>query len=266
MSELEYLESTFFKVLGDLKGYLDDLTLVGGWLSYVYAKYLWNNLAIKPVTTADIDFGLGAGETRVYPKTIFELLSSLDYKERHQEMNKMYPVVLYKEGKVRLDFIASPTIGKNIIDRLVGSQIDINRIEKFDFLLKHRIILDIKNKKEVYAIHCPKPSAFLYHKSATFIDREDEQKKAKDLHYMYFILRYAPDLDTIFKEIVQYHKQGYFKEIPKNLSSYFERKTSKGCLMVEKENGPDLYIDDLRQDIFERFKKLEAAFMYKNVK
>lgn len=62
MTELEYLESMFFKVLDDLKDYLDDLTLVGGWLSYVYAKYLWNNLAIKPVTTSDIDFGLGAGK------------------------------------------------------------------------------------------------------------------------------------------------------------------------------------------------------------
>ena len=29
--------------------------------------------------------------------------------------------------------------------------------------------------------------------------------------------------------------------------------------MVEKENGPDPYIDDLRQDIFERFKKLETT-------
>jgi len=62
LTELEYLESMFFKVLDDLKDYLDDLTLVGGWLSYVYAKYLWNNLAIKPVTTSDIDFGLGAGK------------------------------------------------------------------------------------------------------------------------------------------------------------------------------------------------------------
>ena len=83
MTELEYLESTFLKVLSDLKEYLDDLTLVGGWLSYVYAKYVWGNFAIKPVTTADIDFGLGAGNARVYPRTIFELLSSLDYKERH---------------------------------------------------------------------------------------------------------------------------------------------------------------------------------------
>ncbi|MBU4311335.1 MAG: hypothetical protein KJ706_01290 [Candidatus Omnitrophica bacterium] len=259
MTEFEYLESTFFKVLGDLKEYLDELTLVGGWLSYVYAKYVWGNLAIKPVTTADIDFGLGAGRTRVYPKTIFELLSSLDYKERHPRMDRMYPVVLYKEGKVRLDFIAPPEIQKNIIEKIVGIQIDINKIEKFDFLLKHRIAVDIKNKKDIYRIHCPKPVAFLYHKAATFIDRDDEQKQAKDLHYMYFILRYAPDIDTILKEIIRYNKQGYFKETDRNLSHYFNRKTSNGCLMVEKENGPDAYIDDLRQDIFERFQNLREA-------
>lgn len=76
---------------------------------------------------------------------------------------------------------------------------------------------------------------------------------------MYSILRYAPDIDTILKEITRYYKQGHFKNIPKNLVSYFERMTSKGCFMVEKENGPDPYIDDLRQDIFARFKKLQMA-------
>lgn len=76
---------------------------------------------------------------------------------------------------------------------------------------------------------------------------------------MYFILRYAPDTDIIFKEIARYYKQGYFRNAPKDLSSYFERKTSKGCLMVEKENGPDPYIEDLRQDILERFQNLQKA-------
>ncbi|RKX91272.1 MAG: hypothetical protein DRP84_11890, partial [Spirochaetes bacterium] len=113
-----------------------------------------------------------------------------------------------------------------------------------------------KRRKRTYKINCPKPSAFLYHKGATFIDREDEQKQAKDLYYMYFILRYAPDLDIILKEVAEYKKRDYFKEISQNLSKYFERKTSRGCLMVEKENGPDLYLDDLRQDIFDRFKQL----------
>ena len=263
MTELEYFESIFFKVLDDLKDYLDELTLVGGWLSYVYARYLWGNLVIKPVTTTDIDFGLGAGKARVHPKTIFELLSSLDYKERHLQMDRIYPVVLYKEGKVRLDFIAPPKVQIDIIEKIVGSQIDINKIEKFDFLLKYRIAVDIKNKKDIYTIHCPKPSAFLYHKAATFIDREDEQKQAKDLHYVYFILRYAPDIDTILKEIIQYNKQRYFEDTQKNLLHYFNRKTGKGCLMVEKENGPDAYIDDLRQDIFERFKNLRESLIVK---
>lgn len=259
MTEFGYLESIFFKVLNDLKEYLDVLTLVGGWLSYVYAKYLWNNLSIRPVTTTDIDFGLGIVKVGIYRRTIFELLSSLDYKERHPQMDRMYPVVLYKEGKVRIDFIAPARIHKDLIDKIAGRQIEINKIEGFDFLLKHTITVDVKNKKEIYKIHCPKPSAFLYHKAATFIDRNDEQKQAKDLHYMYFILRYAPDADIILKEMLQYKKQGYFKGISENLSDYFVGKTSKGCLMVEKENGPDPYVDDLREDIFQRFKRLRGS-------
>lgn len=70
------------------------------------------------------------------------------------------------------------------------------------------------------------------------------------------MLRYAPDLDSIYKEMSEYEKKNYFKNISKNINGYFQRKSSHGCLMVEKENGPDKYIDDLRQDIFERFKKL----------
>ncbi len=46
MTEVEII---FFKVLEDLKDYLDDLTLVGGWLPYVYARYLWNDLAVRPI-------------------------------------------------------------------------------------------------------------------------------------------------------------------------------------------------------------------------
>ncbi|OGD14448.1 hypothetical protein A2V47_08715 [Candidatus Atribacteria bacterium RBG_19FT_COMBO_35_14] len=58
------------------------------------------------------------------------------------------------------------------------------------------------------------------------------------------------------EEVVEYKKKGYFIDISKNIKKYFERKTSQGCLMIEKENGPDEYIDDLKQDIFERFNQL----------
>lgn len=258
MIEIDKIEAIFFKVLDDLKHYLRDLTLVGGWAPFVYARYLWNNIPARPIATVAIDFGFGETTIKSYSKTIFQTLSSLDYTERHPRMDRIYPVVLYKEGKVPVDFITFPEIADDTIEKFIGRQININKIDDFDFLIKNRIPIDIKvtKRKPAYKIYCPKPSAFIYHKGATFIEREDQQKQTKDLYYMYFILRYAPDLDSIFKEIIQFKKDLQLENIAKNLNRFFERKSSYGCLMVEKENGPDAYIDDLRQDVFERFKKL----------
>ncbi|HZK11297.1 MAG TPA: hypothetical protein VFD10_02950, partial [Atribacterota bacterium] len=105
MNDIKRLELLFFEVLQDLKDYLGDLTLVGGWLSYVYSNFLWHNLKVQAVTTVDIDFGFGGNETKPHSKTIFEVLSSLNYKERHLRIGKMYPVVLYKQGEIPIDFI-----------------------------------------------------------------------------------------------------------------------------------------------------------------
>ena len=258
MNDIKRLELLFFEVLQDLRDYLDDLTLVGGWLSYVYAKFLWNNLEAEAVTTVDIDFGFGGNKTKPHSKTIFEVLSSLNYKERHFRIGKLYPVVLYKQGEIPIDFITSLKTKDKLVKELVGRQIIINKIDKFDFLLENRMSIKVRadRGKTSYKVQCPKPSAFLFHKGATFIDREGELKQAKDLHYMYFILRYAPNLDIVLAEVAEYKKKGYFIGISKNIRKYFERKTSQGSLMVEKENGPDEYIDDLRQDIFERFNEL----------
>ena len=140
------IEAIFFRVLDDLQEYLSDLTLVGGWLSYVHPKFLWDNLSVNPVTTVDVD-------------------------------------------------------------------------------------------------------------------REDELKKAKDLFYIYFVLRYAPDAEAILKEVHQFVKAGHLPRAEGNLRKYFQRKSSQGCLMVEKENGPDGFIEDLRGDIFERFAALRAQLV-----
>ena len=105
MINLEKIESAFFSVLEDLKDYLDDLTLVGGWMPYVYSRFLWNNLTVKPVTTVDIDFGFSKETSRVYPKTIFEMLSPLDYTERRPKMDRIYPVVLSSKKRENSKFL-----------------------------------------------------------------------------------------------------------------------------------------------------------------
>jgi len=222
LNDIKRLELLFFEVLQDLKDYLDDLTLVGGWLSYVYSKFLWHNLEVQAVITVDIDFGFGGNKIRPHSKTIFEVLSSLNYKERHLHIGKMYPVVLYKQGEIPIDFITSPKTKEKLVEGLVGRQININKIDKFDFLLENRISIKIRAEREKtsYKIQCPKPSAFLYHKGATFIDREEELKQVKDLHYMYFILRYVPNLDIVLSEVAEYKKKGHFVSVSNCLNSY----------------------------------------------
>ena len=258
----ENIEAIFFKVLEDIKEYLGDLTLVGGWMPYMYSHFLWKTSIRNSVTTVDIDFGVDQPVAGTYSKTIFEALSSLDYKERHPKMDRMFPVVLYKE-KVPVEFITYPSAHIKEIEKMVGRQIQINKIEKFDFLLEHRISIPIKTGKrgESYALNCPAPSAFLYHKGATFIDRENREQQAKDLYYMYLILRYAPDIGVILKEVSHYRAKGYLPGVVDNVNEFFERVSSQGCLLVEQENGPDEYIHDVRQDIFERFGILKKALI-----
>ncbi|MBF0595225.1 MAG: hypothetical protein HQL22_09680 [Candidatus Omnitrophica bacterium] len=257
------IEAIFFRVLDDLEEYLGELTLVGGWLSYVYPKFVWNNLNVNPVTTVDVDFGVSSDKPLIHKQTIFQILSSRDYTERHLSMDRMYPVVLFKEGKVRVDFISGMDIPREVVERLVGSQMSISRLKDFDFILDHRIKVNVENKKsrKTYALYCPRPAAYIYHKAATFVEREDDLKCAKDLFYIYFVLRYAPDVADLLKEVHEFFKAGHLPQAAGNLKKYFERKSGRGCLMVDKENGPDGFVEDLRTDIFERFSALREQLL-----
>jgi len=57
LTEIENIETIFFNVLEDLKDYLADLTLVGGWMPYVYSKYLWDNLIVNQLLLLILTLG-----------------------------------------------------------------------------------------------------------------------------------------------------------------------------------------------------------------
>ena len=74
------------------------------------------------------------------------------------------------------------------------------------------------------------------------------------------MLRFCPQREKLAGEVIAFiknRKEG--KSVTKNLKGYFSSVDSKGPLFVEQENGPDEFIHDLRQDIFERFSKLREA-------
>jgi len=71
------------------------------------------------------------------------------------------------------------------------------------------------------------------------------------------MLRFCPGKKGLINKVnllIKSKEQG--KSVKQNLRKYFRDVDSKGPFLVEQENGPDEYIHNLRQDIFERFNKL----------
>lgn len=253
MPDKNVFENDFFGVLEDLSAYLADLTLVGGWVPYIYAAYLWRGERARPVFTSDVDWGL-VPETVALPKnTVFKTLSALAYSERHVELGKLQPVVFYRKNKTRLDFIVPAGAGDVAVDRFLGREIAVSKLDDFKFLLENTLEIPLKRGAKVFGLRCPKPSAFVLHKCATFTDRDDPQKKAKDLYYAYFVLRHMPGQEELLRELRGYAGESLYKKAADNIKTYFPSETARGCVMVEKEHGPDAYIEDLPADIFRRF-------------
>jgi len=246
--------------------YLPYLVLVGGWVPYLYVKHLWKNLAFYPVTTTDVDFGITESKgTPSVKECLYSKLSRLKYKERHIDMGRIFPIVPVVEGpgndlRLSIEFIAGTGIGNSYLENLIGRQIFVNRLEKFELILMDNISLSLVNRDvtpvRTYILNIPSPHIFLFHKAITFIERDDELKKTKDLYYIYFVLRFHPQIETLLKNI---KNRPLHKEKQKVLTVFqklFAQKISPGCFMVEQENGPDSFIHDIRQDAFERFQNL----------
>jgi len=266
LTNLEELEQLFFKVLSDLEEFLPYLVIVGGWVPYLYVKYLWNNFSVYPVTTTDIDFGFSESDKVPSVKeSIYSRLSRLQYRERHLKMDRLFPIVPIlenpkKTSRLMIEFITTPSVKDTYIERFIGRQILVNRLDKFDILLGDRILIELVNRKvspyHSYIVNVPPPYIFLFHKALTFIDRENQEKKAKDIYYVYYVLRFHPKKESLLHDlkILNLHREK--SEVAANLQALFSRVTSEGCLMVEQENGPDDYIFDVRKDAFERFNEL----------
>ena len=82
-------EKLLLKVVNDLADFLPYLVLVGGWVPYIYAKYVWKNAANLAVTTADIDFGVSSKDYKG-KESIASCVRRLCYAEHHVSMTGLF--------------------------------------------------------------------------------------------------------------------------------------------------------------------------------
>lgn len=261
-------ERLLIKVINDLADFLPYLVLVGGWVPYIYAKYIWpyrldgdspDSVSalcdfIPVITTTDVDFGISV-TAYSGKESIAEHIRKLGYGERHVSMDRIIPFVpVVKdeagEMKAEVEFISDPESPKRIVNKIVGREIKVNEIRNFNLLIDSTITVSMYGQN----VQIPAEAKFAFHKLLTFVDRQNDEKLKKDLYYVYYMLRFCPERELLADNIVRLikeRKEG--SQVKANLKKYFSSIDAKGPLFVERENGPDSYVDDVRQDVFDRF-------------
>lgn len=264
-------EKLLGKVIEDLSDFLPYLVLVGGWIPYLYQKHVWPQeltgqkpgtgavQSSTPLSTTDMDFGV---TLIAYPgkESIADLVRRLGYGERHVSMDRMVPFVPIAKGKeanerAEVEFITILNPPSHVHEKLVGKEIKLNNIKHFEILLENsRRIIFFSQEVQI-----PTEAAFVFHKLLTFILRENEDKKKKDLYYAYFMLRFCPNKEKLVHEVkglINDRKEG--KKVLSNIKAFFAHKDDKGPVAIERENGTDYFISNVRQDAFDRVMQLSS--------
>lgn len=112
-------EKLLLQVIHDLREFMPFFVLVGGWVPFIYAKYVWGNISNLAVNTSDIDFGVLNKEYKGI-ETITSRVKKLGYGERHISMDRLIPftpVIKSKVREIRL-LIKYENTGKEVLSNI----------------------------------------------------------------------------------------------------------------------------------------------------
>ena len=225
------MEKGFLDTLAAIEDGLDKIMIVGGWCPYLYAKYLWRKEIPNIPTTTDIDLGvLETGSLR-FDRTIYDKLLAAGlaveriYDEEPQPIEFVYKK---KELEMKVEFITSFQTTDDTLNRFLGSRLACNRIEAFEILLENPAAISMKHSEKNLHLNIPRPETFLYHKGITFVMRSYEPKRDKDLSYVYFILKFCPDLEALMGALARYKNHELFESFRANLEEYLADVSTPG--------------------------------------
>ena len=79
----------------------------------------------------------------------------------------------------------------------------------------------------------------------------------KDLYYVYYMFRFCPQKGMLLQDIkslIKDKKVGI--NVARNINKYFKNVDSKGPILIERENGPDNFISNVRADAYKRISQV----------
>jgi len=271
MIMIKGVDPQLFKTLAALGDYVQDIVLVGGWVTHIYALIWPSEQRILERRTFDVD---AAVRGRLPVRSRRRLDSRLEARGYIVRLGGMSgPAAqrfenLENEDLLDIEFLF-PLMGASQYQT-----VEIQRGVVAQALRYLNILLD--SVVEVYAsgelpggdvvtlpIGVPTPGAFIYHRGLAFVERTDRRMQAKDLYYIFETWMNYPDRrDDIVREIDQLrwrYPRKWHGRFRANLGRLFSSDVAEGVLLVAQQYSTDEPEELAHRRIYQAFQDLLRA-------
>jgi len=248
----EDFKAGFLKTLWILRDYLSVIVIGGGWVPLLYYHYLLSDKSREPIRTRDIDLLVDIQVPIVGEKTVDRLLLEAGFMPAFKSLDT--PPVIHYEGiidgeEVEIEFLTDQRGARDDVVIEVQKGLHAEALRFISIPISHAIevtIDDFRIGREYHPLRVkvPSPEAYIFHKGLVFERRKDEQKKAKDLYYVFDILANCHELkEGIMEGLKGFEKQysSWFSSFIKNLQKNFFDLTANGILMISSQRPANAF-------------------------
>jgi hypothetical protein len=267
----EDFKAGFLKTLWIIRDYLSVIVIGGGWVPLIYYHYLLADKSREPIRTRDIDLMVKPKLPVIGSKTVDQLLVEAGFRPNFK--GRETPPVICYEGiidghEVEIEFLTDQRGAKEDVVIEVQEGLSAQSLRFISIPLNNVIEVEIDDiplgdGSPPLKVKIPSPGAYIFHKGLVFVRRKRQQKKAKDLYYIFDILANCPELrERIIKELKELKKSfplNWFRRFIKNLEDNFSNLTSDGIMLVRSQRPacafPNLYDDQFKQYVLGAFEE-----------
>ena len=260
----------FFRTLWILRDYLPELVIGGGWAPLIYHHYLIGDKSSEPIRTKDIDILVPEKLPVIGAKKVDELLLEAGLEPVFRSRGTP-PVVSYEgdiDGyEVEIEFLTDQSGAKDAVVVRVQDGLNAQSLRYISILTDNAIEVEVddfycREKLWLLTVRVPSPASYIFHKGLIFTRRNKEQKKTKDLYYIFDILANCPELhEEIYSQLKglkgAYHLR-WFETFARNLKDHFSDILSDGIDLVASQRPTGAFpgLDDgqFKQYVLETFK------------
>ncbi len=233
----------FLRTLWLLNDYLADIVIGGGWAPLIYYHYLLGDKTKNPVWTFDIDLMVKNTVPVRGERSVDQVLTHAGLSAEYKSMDT--PPIIHYEGviencDVEIEFLTDQKGSTPDIVIEVQRGLHAEALRYISIATDNTIAVTIDDFEDneisaPFQVTVPSPQAYIFQKGLVFKKRREEQKKAKDLYYIFEVLL---NCNAIEGEIIsglsdlRSRYSAWLNKFVKNLSFYFTDSSSDGVLMV----------------------------------